>query len=773
MATATETPDTTESTGVNQHPEEQQGDEQHPYGPNNEDLPEQLVKALKYIVEDVQSQDGYHKYLRRMEVMRDWRNRLYDRGIQHIRWTNGRGEGGGGYAVITPGGWSQNSAGQDVQAPRFCDAWNIVSPYMSILTAVQTQDAPDIAFRPEDESSADDIDAAKEAEGYRGCFDRRNNVTDIDVRLFRMLALSGRTVAWTRTETDAQKFGYDENDKPRMFQTTTVFGSIESRVPILAKGQENCHYAGCIDDLDIRVLKSRFHPTEDYPNFAKDLKEGAQAIGESAYERMARLGVMQNTGGVRGNAFSQLSALANWWLRPACFCEKSFDEAFDEDPSMTVEEALNELFPLGVHAVFVGDVYVGSWAESMDDCLTIRGGPMSQDGMYQQALVDPIIVVQDALNDGKNTARLIWEVGWPATWWAAEDTEYDAVVLQRADPYSIHQLKDKPAGVTAESLFYREQDPNVPDSFAKWLADLEGPFPQFQLGSPPALFGGADPKVETAAGQAQAKNQALGMQGNTFKVKEEMWASIYRQAALAAARSGSEESLVSSKGGVARKIDLKKIEQGRFMAYPDRDSGFPESTAAKRQIMQNLMVLAGQSPAGQQILDAPRNWETMLSLNGFAELEVPEANSWEKQVGEIEELLKNSPVPPDPEMVAQIQQQHAAQALQSQEMGQPLPPFAPPPPKSTITPDPLDFHDYEFKACQDWLSGSDCRRELAQGNLPGVANVRAHALEHWQMKSTVPWNQPPSMPMPVKAPPAQPGLGVPRAPSAPPAPHVQ
>ncbi len=763
--TPTETTD--ESTGVDQHPEEQyQGDEESPYGKNNEDLPEQLIKALKFIVEDVQSQDGYHKYLRRMEDMRDWRNRLYDRGIQHIRWTNGRGEGGGGYAVITPGGWSQNSAGVDVQAPRFCDAWNIVSPYMSILTAVQTQDAPDIAFRPEDESDPDDIDAAKEAEGYRGCFDRRNNVTDIDVRLFRMLALSGRTIAWTRTETDPQKFGYDENNQPRMFQTTTVFGTIESRVPILAKGQENCHYCALIDDLDVNVLKSR------YPDIKDEIKEGEKAIGESAYERMARLGVMQNTGGVRGNAFSQLSALANWWLRPSCFCEKSFSEAFDDNPSMTVEEALNKLFPLGVHVVFVGDVYAGSWKESMDDCLTIRGGPMSQDGMYQQALIDPIIVVQDALNDGKNTARLVWEVCWPATYFASEDEEYDAVVNQRASPGNIHQMKDLPSGQDAASRFFREPDTEVPDSFMKWLADLEGPFPQFQLGSPPALFGGADPKVETAAGQAQAKNQALGMQGNTFKVKEEMWASIYRQAALAAARSGSEESLVSSKGGVARKIDLQKIEQGRFMAYPDRDSGFPESTAAKRQIMQHLIVTAGTSPQGQQIFDAPRNWKVMLSLNGFPELEVPEAEAWEKQIGEIEQLLKNAPVPPDPEVVQQLQEQHAAQALQANETGQPIPPFAPPPPKSTITPDPLDFHLWEFNACQDWLSGSDCRRELARENQAGVANVRAHALEHWQMKSTVPWNQPPPLPVPMKVPPAQPGLGVPRAISATPAPQV-
>ena len=58
---------------------------------------------------------------------------------------------------------------------------------------------------------------------------------------------------------------------------------------------------------------------------------------------------------------------------------------------------------------------------------------------------------------------------------------------------------------------------------------------------------------------------------------------------------------------------------------------------------------------------------------------------------------------------------------------------------------------------------------MENGNSGGVANVRAHAMEHWDMKSQVQWptGLPPApMPLPNKPIPAQPGIGVPSAPSA-------
>ena len=119
------------------------------------------------------------------------------------------------------------------------------------------------------------------------------------------------------------------------------------------------------------------------------------------------------------------------------------------------------------------------------------------------------------------------------------------------------------------------------------------------------------------------------------------------------------------------------------------------------------------------------------------------------------------------------QVQHAAQTIQAEQAGQPAQPFVPPPPQSTIAPQPLDYHFWEFVYCQAWLSSPECQRELENGNEAGVANVRAHAMEHWQMKDQVQWPTgapaPPPMPGIVPRPPVQPGIGVPKPPSAAPA----
>ena len=130
------------------------------YGENFEKLPEQLVNALREQIKDFQGQE---KYLRRREVMRDRRNRFYERGFQHIYW-NSAGNSPG-FTMITAGGQSVNSSGQMVQAPRYVDDYNIFQPYERVLMANLTQNPPGIDFRPMNPDRSEDVDAAETAEG--------------------------------------------------------------------------------------------------------------------------------------------------------------------------------------------------------------------------------------------------------------------------------------------------------------------------------------------------------------------------------------------------------------------------------------------------------------------------------------------------------------------------------------------------------------------------------------------------------------------------------
>ena len=161
--------------------------------------------------------------------------------------------------------------------------------------------------------------------------------------------------------------------------------------------------------------------------------------------------------------------------------------------------------------------------------------------------------------------------------------------------------------------------------------------------------------------------------------------------------------------------------------------------------------MAEANPAiGQQIMSSPDNWKTFSVTYGFPELVIPEANSRDKQQFEIEELLLGAPIPPDPQVIQQAEITHAAQTIQATTTGQPSPPPFDPKAlaQSLTTPSvpvlELDFHEYEFAKCKEWLSSEARRRANANaiadpeqeaqmdenGDCPGVQNVILHAMAH-------------------------------------------
>jgi len=396
---------------------DQQADPQDPrelYGERFENLPEQLVNALREQVKEFQGQE---KYLRRREVMRDRRARFYDVGFQHIFWNNSQQPG---YTMISPGGTAVNASGQMVQAPRFVDDYNLFHRYLQINMAILTQTSPGIDFKPNDASRSEDLEAAESAELYRHDFDRNNDVPSIRQNTVRMFGLGGRCIRWTRSDTDAQNYGVDAEGNPRTVEITTVHGTLESKVPILSRSQADCLYVFLADDPDVKQAKA------DYPWKADRIKAGISGLGENAYERLARLGVLQGARSemLSADSFTHLVTRTNCWIRPEAFTGDRYDEPLDEaqprdvndqGEPMTLGEKLRQLFPEGVHVTFVGDVYCECEPQSIEDALCIEF-PHEGDGMNRPGFMEPFLVVQDSFNDSMNAGREIFDVGWPSTW---------------------------------------------------------------------------------------------------------------------------------------------------------------------------------------------------------------------------------------------------------------------------------------------------------------------------------------------------------------------
>lgn len=754
---------------------------QNVYGKDNAQLPEQLVKAIRAAIVEFQGQE---KFSRRREVMRDRRNRFYEAGFQHISWNNQQGA----YTLASPGATISNSAGQSVQCPTYIDDYNIFFPYLRILTSVLTQNPPGVNFQPIDPSISEDIDKAKAAEDYAHAFDRQNDTPAIQAEIVRMMGLSGRTVSWTRTEEDGQRFGYDVDGKPKSFQRTTIHGTLETKVPITAREfDRNVPYVFIYDDPDIKIAKT------DYPDFADKIKAGSDALGESKYERTARLGVLNGTRNQAqtGDSLTHLVSRVNAFLRPAAFTGEMYEnlleqpEEGDVSPEggvMTVKEKLDQLFPEGVRAVFVGDQYVGSFAESMDDHIEIQF-PYQGDGMSRQPFMDSMVVVQDGFNDDMNWCREKFDTGAGSLWVRGTQEEIDAVTSQRAAPNAIRAAKqfggngDRPIS----DGFFKEDDPNLPPTLMEFISLLQNELPQFMLAAPPAIFGAAmDDAGKTASGYAQARSQAMGQLGIIWSRIQRMFARIRYQSALAASVNDAQtgEMTIPGKGGQQNlTVNLDRLKKGNFGCYPDEDGSFPESTQQKRATFGTVVTLAAGSPMVAQMLDNPDNLALAKRMWGLDELVLLPAEARNKQLFEIEILLAQDPIPPSPEELQAAQVQHAADSIIAKGAGQPEAP-APDPTamlKSSVPVDELDYHQWEFEKCQEWLSSAARRTEDQKGNQAGVLNVKLHALEHrqylMQMAAQMAAAQQPAEPAPAgkggppKKPPAQ--AGPPAAPAAP------
>ena len=699
------------------------------YGDENIDLPEELQHALLVLTQEAQRQD---LYARRIEVMRDRRNRFYERGIQHIYEDVRTGmfvQGTSGALVPDPGGDGMIQCGQ------FLNDYNIFGRCLQIIIAKLTENPVGVDFQPDSADNSADLQASEAAEAYRLLYDRRNDSKDLLTAIVRMMGLSGRTVTWTRTEADEQKWGTDEQGQPRRVQLTTVYGTLESKLPVMAKGLADCPYLILTEDPHLFMAKM------EHPEFADQIEaQGDSGVADTQFERLARIGALQGA-----SASSQITDAYDHyverkypWFRPAMFMTKSLDSPYTDeehaDETWTLRDALQEAFPDGCHATFIGDQYVASRCVSMDDELAVDF-PYAGDGMSRPAIMDPAVVIQDDFNDDMNNYHEVKVSGWPSTWINEDVNDLAAINDQVAAPYCFRAKKTQMARESKmEDQFYREPDPEIPASFMAHTEYMATQLLQFILAIPSAVQGAGMPDQKTASGYTAALQQALGQLGGIGGAVQRLMANVYRQAALAGAREDHQQVIViPGPKGSSVTVDMASLGKGRFLCHPDVDSGYPESTVQKRGTLSSIMEMAAKNPIlGQALMQSPDNWDFVARTMGIPELTLPEAKVRRKQVAEIELLLQDAPVPPSPEEIEAAQEQHAAQTMLSQAGGPPPPPFDPQSlMHSSIPPEPLDFHDWEFEECREFLSDyPKVQRQLNAGNQAGIQNVRLHAMEH-------------------------------------------
>jgi hypothetical protein len=706
-----------------------------------------LTNKLEAVVRKLQDQEMYD---RRIEVLLDRIMRFYYDGVQHVypNWATGV------YQVGTAGGYVDIGNGQNVQCPMFMGAYNIFRARWRSLDAVLTQNPPGVGFAPDHPQESESIEAAETAEGFWEMFDQAEKggqVKRIQKRISYMMGMSGRVVSWTKTLKSKARFGANDDGEARSMETAEIYGTMESKLPIVCKSWEDSPYCFLFDDKNVLTLKAQNEWIRS------KVTAGEASIGESDWNRFARIGVKQAKKGffLTGLALNYLTTELNGFLRPEVFEDKLFDPAYpgadendvrEDGKTFTYRDKFLQLFPDGCHVKWIGKTYSESWNECPDDAIDVAF-PMERDGLTGGALMEPMKVIQDAYNDYMNAKRENYETGWSVTYFRGNDEDYAAISNQRSRPNDYVLLKEGPPDQEiAKSVIHREDPAAPPEGFDQAIEELRGPVSQDITGALPALQGTSN-KETTASQQAMDRSQAMGMLGPSWASMQIMFSGIAEKAARLASKNPDHGTEIAVVGKDGQKITVKmeRLKKGKFHAHVS-DSSFPETTAAKRANLADLVKMAAASPVGQTLFESPDNWEEFIELNGNQDLVFIPAIAFKKQSRELEILLQEPPIIPTPEQIAEYSMQHAQQTIQAEQQGFPAPPFAPPQPQPSLMPEADDYHKWESAKCQEYLSSEDCwlrsnvaqpdegvdpAQALEQAKL-GIQNVRLHKAVHDQ-----------------------------------------
>jgi hypothetical protein len=397
----------------------------------------------------------------------------------------------------------------------------------------------------------------------------------------------------------------------------------------------------------------------------------------------------------------------------------------------------------------------------MDDAITI-GFPGPGDGMSRPSLGKRVVPLQDVFNDEINLWHEAHDYCVPTLFMYSETGDTTAINEQISQPGNVVPFTSLPPGASsAESAFYAAVLEGIPATLPQFIQFVQGPLAQFVSGAFPALFGGDTGDNDTAKGIAIQRDQAMGRMGLPWTALQRLFAGAYTNAVKSEIRYSTDENFTYSfmdKTGkvIPQKISIEDLKGGKCVCVADTDASFPESTNSKRQAYQMLMAASERNPILAQVMADPNNQEYGHEVLGLPELLVPGAESRNKQLIEIAQLLQESPTPPTMQelQAAAMQDPQLLQAMAEWEKnktapdGTTIPPPIPPELyKPSIPIDPaFDNNPVEFQTVADWLNSEDRRREEEENNnKKGVLNVRLHGLAH---KAAIP---PPPPPEPVKS----------------------
>lgn len=739
-----------ESLPVDKQPQPQQ--QQSALGPNNENLPKDLQLELWNLLTSLEDGD---ELARRTEIQGILKRRLFFKGQQYWWWNEQQG------LYYPP--WERPLAAADEvedELPAFMHVTNIFQAFGISLMSVLSQNTVPARFWPQNIKQPVDVSTAKKATKIVDLVHRNNSMGNKADDATYFLWTDGFIGGYVRYVADGERFGHDQQpimdeqegevapaldvcwtcaeghapgtnfgvcpecggeldsleplvvprpvqvgteEIPRGQEVIDVVPALNLKRSMWANEQKDFMYLDWVDDLHLAVAKAT------YPHAEAALDAGAGETGGQGntgdiYERLVRRllydgarGLTRTTGGSQPD----LGTLHRAWLRPRAFWQLKDKEKRAE---------LLRLYPHGCYVVFYGDVYCESRDESMDDKWRTMHG-MPGEGQVRETLGSALIPGQEQLNDAVNLLFETVMTGLPEGFADQDVLDFEARRKQTAKPGDISPLTLKPnQDVRSQLMFSPAVEPS--QALTNYLGELFSNIPQFLSGVFPALFGGDTGSNDTLGGIAIQRDQALGRVGRVWRRLQQFWAEVDLLAVRCFAKSRTEDVGYAVLGpGQEYKeevIPLKDV-QGGLIAFPEVDQQYPVLQAQIRGLILNLLNSGNELFAA--VAQEPANLEYIFKQIGLTDLEVPADDSRLKQQREVEQLLREQPLP----------------------TGELNPATGQPQLIPSVKPDfEMDNHAVEEIEGKRWAN-SEAGQVARRDNPLGFENVKLHVMAHEQM----------------------------------------
>ena len=704
------------------------GGEEESLGDWNEQLDEKFQDTLKKLAQHFCDE---FRYARRLEVMTAWKARGFWRELQHMTWNwdNQAWECLGGPQQ------SKNGTGPTSEDSAVMYSTNIYQGFGDSFIAVLTQNVPLVRFEPDDADEAADIETAKAADSMKRLVQHENDPVKLMTRAAYIAWTDGRMHGWTTWAEDKR------TGKPR--ETQVIEGSLEVKVPCIADRQEDFLYLQYSKEYHVAQVRSKVRARAFDEGYYKKIKGGSTGNGQDTYERIARISIKQGISlrSAGGDAFAHLVTTQRTWCRREAFlCDCVPEEQRDD---------LLSLFRSGCYMEFDNGIYTGSRDASMDDEWTVEN-IMEGDGQFRNGKGTCLISVQERFNDIINAAQDVYEKTLPAAFFDDKMFDLDAMREQYSGPGQRHglDLKDMQVGDTISAHVFFEPAAQVSADMLQYAKELMTDVPEFLTGISAILFGSDTSGDKSGKALSIQQSAAMGRIGLPWRIMKRFYAKMMEQAIRCASRNRKEDAkqgIPDQKGNVETiQVRIEELS-GTVRCFPQDDEGLPQSMAERRATYMQLLTESAQDPTMHATLALPKNQEYGKKMIGL-ELEIAGAESWNKQMVEINQLLEEPPqiVQPPPQQVPNPMMPEVMETINQ------------PPTMQASVPIDAEWDDNaaEFLTVKLWINSSDGQKAKRE-NPAGFQNVQLHGELHKQALQQQ----------------AQAAAPPPQAP-APPAPHI-